>query len=476
MSEWYSFLHAAMTLCQFPKLTNLLKCIAALLVVFQSIDGCQYTKYSPRHTMCFSKNTACPLKQKGVSKYDIQIILDEHNSYRQRVANGQTKQSSQPPAADMRQLEWDNELATVAQKWAEQCKVQHDCPDCRQLPRFRVGQNIYMYASTEDNATTDWYTATHEWYKEVSIFPAAKIEPFQHPQTAGHYTQLAWANTQKVGCGYTYYQKGGWFTKLYVCDYGPAGNILEDRMYVKGSACSACPEGTSCSRNYPGLCVSGGSPVSIPTKSTAAPDNRVPWWSTQTTIQPGAYHPWWLVPTTTTAAAARPSWIKPQWSSTKKVLLLCDFDKKGCNPETVGTGTWSLRRSNTLQGNFYEAHLRKGDDGNLYVYTSSEDNNNSVLSAFSKACLSLMYKKYPLVGRPTADLEVAIWRYGQQGSYTEFNVSPSANKWTMHKMTVPAFSDIYSVSFHMSVPRDGQMGDQYVSIDDIRLEAGPCAN
>ena len=38
---------------------------------------------------------------------------------RSRVASGQT---SQPPASNMMQLSWDNELAAVAQAHADQCK------------------------------------------------------------------------------------------------------------------------------------------------------------------------------------------------------------------------------------------------------------------------------------------------------------------------------------------------------------------
>ena len=38
--------------------------------------------------------------------------LDQHNRLRSLVARGGTQQ---PPAADMRELEWDEELARVAQ-------------------------------------------------------------------------------------------------------------------------------------------------------------------------------------------------------------------------------------------------------------------------------------------------------------------------------------------------------------------------
>lgn len=50
------------------------------------------------------------------------------------------------------------------------------------------------------------------------------------------------------------YKEGGWWKKLYTCNYGPGGNIIRQQMYRRGSPCSACPADTTCSPKYPGLC------------------------------------------------------------------------------------------------------------------------------------------------------------------------------------------------------------------------------
>ena len=57
-----------------------------------------------------------------------------------------------------------------------------------------------------------------------------------------------------MGCGYVYYKGGKWSRKLYVCNYGPAGNVITLPMYKRGDPCSDCPDGTSCSSSFPGLC------------------------------------------------------------------------------------------------------------------------------------------------------------------------------------------------------------------------------
>ena len=44
--------------------------------------------------------------------------------------------------------------------------------------------------------------------------------------------------------------------RLYVCNYGPSGNLIGSPIYSAGRQCSACPDGTSCSSTFPGLCSS----------------------------------------------------------------------------------------------------------------------------------------------------------------------------------------------------------------------------
>ena len=81
------------------------------------------------------------------------------------------------------------------------------------------------------------------WFDEVSRYQwrPRDIEPFSFRMDTGHYTQvrpvrsdsklndiqLVWADTYMVGCGYTYYDdKKRGYSKLYVCNYGPGGNLV----------------------------------------------------------------------------------------------------------------------------------------------------------------------------------------------------------------------------------------------------------
>ncbi len=95
--------------------------------------------------------------------------------------------------------------------------------------------------------------------RKFSLSPnnISKCVVFKHVPLSvsiGHYTALAWSNTNRVGCGLSEYRQGKWFAKLYTCNYGPSGNYIGGQMYEQGPACSSCQQGQSCSREFPGLC------------------------------------------------------------------------------------------------------------------------------------------------------------------------------------------------------------------------------
>ena len=83
----------------------------------------------------------------------------------------------------------------------------------------------------------------------------------------GHYTQFVWGKTEQVGCGILISEVGDnkYYKQKYqnlfqqnkykfhylVCNYYPNGNVINDPVYIRGEACSKCPEGTVCKD---GLC------------------------------------------------------------------------------------------------------------------------------------------------------------------------------------------------------------------------------
>ncbi|XP_043209137.1 uncharacterized PE-PGRS family protein PE_PGRS54-like [Amphibalanus amphitrite] len=122
---------------------------------------------------------------------------------------------------------------------------------------FRRGQNLAVTHGADKGKQPNWKATIRQWFDEVRAFNHSNIKPFKFSHDFGHFTQMVWATTQMIGCGYSMYFAGGQWNKLYVCNYGPMGNVLFDEVYEAGPSCSRCPAGTQCSTHYPGLCAGG---------------------------------------------------------------------------------------------------------------------------------------------------------------------------------------------------------------------------
>lgn len=195
----------------------------------------------------------------GLSPEQQRRALKKHNDLRSQVAGGDTP--GQPPAADMKRLVWDDELAAVAQSWAEECRYAHNEQRGEQLKARtsveepEVGENLFAFLGTMAGPDID--AAIQEWFDEQQMYRFGNPIP-----ATGHYTQLVWADTSRVGCGYARCDElaAPPFAEMparaegfiLVCDYAPAGNWIGQDPYTVGTACSACADARS--RCVDGLC------------------------------------------------------------------------------------------------------------------------------------------------------------------------------------------------------------------------------
>ena len=83
----------------------------------------------------------------------------------------------------------------------------HDCAECRSVPRWRVGQNLYQGFSSRPGPP-QWDQAVTAWYNEIDQFPPAGVASYQFSPSTGHYSQMVWAATARIGCGLTQYRSG----------------------------------------------------------------------------------------------------------------------------------------------------------------------------------------------------------------------------------------------------------------------------
>jgi len=223
--------------------------------------GENYCTIDEAHTMCLHQgpSSECAAKSLNTKLSDAAktVLVDTHNKLRSKIALG--KEKGQPPAANMRKLVWNNELQAIAQRWADQCSFAHD--DIRNmLDSTYVGQNLWMFfgtkAKTAEEIPNLMADAVNSWFDEVVEpgFNPKHINPFKFDFGAGHYTQVVWADTSEVGCGFVQYQDPGsiWFSSMLVCNYATGGNFKGAPMYRTGKAGSQCPPVTKADSN--GLC------------------------------------------------------------------------------------------------------------------------------------------------------------------------------------------------------------------------------
>ncbi|XP_063424475.1 cysteine-rich venom protein kaouthin-2-like isoform X1 [Mytilus trossulus] len=182
----------------------------------------KYTFY-PGHTACLTASSSADLASSGVTADEKTEIVNKHNALR-----------SLTQATNMMKMSWDDETAYIAQKWAENCMTSHESPGLkRTIPgRFGLGQNLFW-----GSGKYTWSAAIQSWYDEINDFTFNGQNVFSK---IGHYTQIVWADSIKLGCGYA--QCNSARTHFYVCNYGPAGNIGDtSKPYKQGTPCQDCP-------------------------------------------------------------------------------------------------------------------------------------------------------------------------------------------------------------------------------------------
>ena len=103
--------------------------------------------------MCYScyqgPSDTCTAKtvERDLTEAAKQALVDKHNELRRKVARGEETNGPQPAASNMRKLVWNEELAVIAQRWADQCSFEHDTAR-QKTDGTWVGQNLYLHGSS----------------------------------------------------------------------------------------------------------------------------------------------------------------------------------------------------------------------------------------------------------------------------------------------------------------------------------------
>src|SRR5687767_10869403 len=118
----------------------------------------------------------------AVSQKEADELLEYHNKVRKEVGVGP--------------VTWSKELAAYAQKWAdrlaEKGDLEHRPADGEWAQKY--GENIAVNLSALKGAEA--------WYAEIKDYEKGTAIPEDFSQfKSGHYTQMVWKQTTKIGAG-----------------------------------------------------------------------------------------------------------------------------------------------------------------------------------------------------------------------------------------------------------------------------------
>jgi hypothetical protein len=172
-----------------------------------------------------SDDTASADAQGGVGEpAELAGITLFHNQVRAMVA-------TTPP---LPALAWDASLAATAAAWVARCQdtdrnglVDHN-PDRSAGHPWYVGENLF--ASTGDATAHDAVLLPmYGWAAEQAHYHY-DTNTCDGGASCGHYTQVVWRATQKLGCA-LHRCPGLTYPSTIVCDYGPGGNVNNEQPY-----------------------------------------------------------------------------------------------------------------------------------------------------------------------------------------------------------------------------------------------------
>lgn len=167
--------------------------------------------WQPSSDISLDESLAVEARADALSKATADECLKKHNALRSLHSN-------------TKPLQWDQGLAKVAQAWADHMLSENSL---HHKKNNKYGENLaWGWASTGPKSCA---SAVQDWYDESNDYDYATGKG--HPagngyKTTGHFTQVVWKDTKKVGMGIAYETVDGYTTTFIVAEYFPPGNSV----------------------------------------------------------------------------------------------------------------------------------------------------------------------------------------------------------------------------------------------------------
>lgn len=157
------------------------------------------------------KNNAKPVVVIGKEPGVLKGITEAHNVFRRKTAGG------------LPDLVWDNSIAAYAQSWANHLKKNNNCNMEHRSGsnnKKKYGENL-AWAGGQEFSSLD---PVQMWYDEIKDYD---YKNNSCSGVCGHYTQVVWKKSKRVGCGMARCGK----SEVWVCNYDPPGNYVGQKPY-----------------------------------------------------------------------------------------------------------------------------------------------------------------------------------------------------------------------------------------------------
>jgi len=120
-------------------------------------------------------------------------------------------------------------LNKIAQSYAEHLAATSTFEHSgNKLENETIGENLYMQWISFGKVPVSGKEATKSWYDEIDLYSFKRAK---YSEETGHFTQLVWKSTQKIGVGVALSPNG---REVYiVANYYPAGNIINSGYFEK---------------------------------------------------------------------------------------------------------------------------------------------------------------------------------------------------------------------------------------------------
>ncbi|ETN84166.1 SCP-like protein [Necator americanus] len=180
-------------------------------------------------------------------------VLDVHNSKRSLLArgeitNGKNSHYKLPTSSFMPRMIYDCTTEAEAIKYARTCSFTKS----PEKERKGYGENVFTFPTPNTDPVPAFEAATECWWTQ--IFAARINDDMKFVRKFNEkaidqrgFTQMAWARSVKLGCALQTCSQ----SSFVVCRYSPAGNIVNEQIYVPGRVCEGC---LAACIDYEGLC------------------------------------------------------------------------------------------------------------------------------------------------------------------------------------------------------------------------------